>query len=97
MSRVKLIMVLITTLVLSIPSLGLTEETKGEDREVINLFKVKLAYDIDADTDVKFTLAYWEQDRDSNDPETYLTDSAGNKVYSGAVDTDRGSMTINEE
>lgn len=66
----------------------------GPDEKLSNLFKVKLAYDIDADTDVKFTLAYWEQDRDSSDPETYLTDSAGNKVYNGAVDTDRGSFTI---
>lgn len=66
----------------------------GPTEKLSNLFKVKLAYDIDTDTDVKFTLAYWEQDRDANDPETYLRNSAGNKVYSGAVDTDRGSFTI---
>ena len=68
----------------------------GPTEKLSNLFKVKLAYDIDTDTDVKFTLAYWEQDRDSNDPETYLTDSSGNKVYSGIVDTDRGSFNIKD-
>jgi len=68
----------------------------GPTEKLSNLFKVKLGYDIDADTDVKLIVAYWEQDRDSNDLETYLTDSAGKKVYSGTVDTDRGSFKIKD-
>jgi len=66
----------------------------GPTEKLSNLFKIKLAYDIDPDSDLRFTLAYWQQDRDANDPETYLTDSGGNKVYSGTVDTDRGSFNI---
>ena len=66
----------------------------GPTEKLSNLFKIKLAYDIDPDSDLRFTLAYWQQDSDANDPETYLTDSSGNKVYSGTVDTDRGSFAI---
>jgi len=69
----------------------------GPTEKLSNLFKIKLAHDIDADTDLKLTVAYWQQDRDANDPETYLTDSAGNKVYSGTVDTDRGSFTVSDK
>ncbi len=68
----------------------------GPTEKLSNLFKIKMAYDIDSDSDLRFTLAYWQQDSDANDPETYLADSSGNKVYSGAVDTDRGSFTISD-
>lgn len=40
MSCLKLFVVLITTLILSIPSLGLTEETKERNREVIKLEEI---------------------------------------------------------
>ena len=40
MSCVTLIVALIATLILSIPSLGLTEDAKGEDREVIKLEEI---------------------------------------------------------
>jgi len=66
----------------------------GPTEKLSNLYKIKLGYDIDPDSDLRFTLAYWQQDSDANDPETYLTDSSGNKVYSGTVDTDHGSFTI---
>lgn len=66
----------------------------GPTEKLNNLFRIKLAYDLDRSSDLRFTMAYWEQNRDSNDPETYLTDSSGNKVYSGAVDTDAGSFTV---
>ena len=68
----------------------------GPTEKLNNLFKLKMAYDIDSYSDLQFTMAYWSQERDSNDPETYLRDSAGNKVYSGAVDTDFGSFTISD-
>ncbi len=68
----------------------------GPTEKLNNLFKVKLAYDITPDSDVRFTMAYWEQNRDATDPDTYLTDSLGNKIYSGVVDTDQGSFTVSD-
>lgn len=68
----------------------------GPTEKISNLFKMKMAYDIDEFSDINMTLAYWQQDRDADEPESYLTDGTGAKVYSGTVDTANGSFKISD-
>ncbi len=59
-----------------------------------NTFKVKLASDLTSDSKLQLTCAYWDSEQDSDSPETYLRDAAGNPVYSGTVDINGKSYTI---
>jgi len=51
-----------------------------------NLFKFKVAYDINSYTQARIDLGYLRSDTEVDEPETYLIDSSGNRVYSGNVD-----------
>ena len=59
-----------------------------------DLFKLKLGYDINSYTQAIINLAYWASNTDVDEPETYLRDGAGNKVWSGDVDIDGRKYTI---
>jgi len=51
-----------------------------------NSFKVKLAYDLTPNSQLRLITALWDYEQDYDAPETYLRDAAGNPVYSGKVD-----------
>ncbi len=53
---------------------------------VDNTLKLKLAYDLTSDSQIRFVSAYWDSDQEYDSPETYLRDAAGNPVYTGKVD-----------
>lgn len=59
-----------------------------------NTFKVKAAYDITPDSQVRVWWAFWDHESDRKSPETYLVDSEGNKVYSGNVVIDGKSYYL---
>ena len=61
-----------------------------------NLFKLKTGYDINSYTRVGFDFGYYKIETVIEDPDTYLIDSSGNKVYSGTVDIDGQSYTISD-
>jgi iron complex outermembrane receptor protein len=56
--------------------------------------KFKLAYDISPVIRVSYTLGYWQNDAQGR-PQSYLRDAAGNAIYSGTVNINGRSFTIN--
>lgn len=56
--------------------------------------KVKLAYDFNPESQVRFTLARWDSMLNRDSPETYLRDASGMPVYSGTVDIDGKSYAL---
>lgn len=58
-----------------------------------NIFKVKLAYDLTPNSQIRFVSALWDYDHYYDSPETYLRDARGNPVYSGKVDI--GGVSFN--
>ena len=70
---------------------------EGGVRERTNdLFKIKLGYDINNYTQVRFDWVNWRSDQDVDEVNTYLRDSAGNKVYSGNVDINGLSYKLSD-
>jgi len=53
---------------------------------VNNTFKVKLAYDLTPDSQLRLISALWDSKQDYDSPETFLRDAGGNPLYSGTVD-----------
>lgn len=51
-----------------------------------NTYKVKLAYDLTPESQIRFVNAFWDSTQNGFSPETYLRDARGNPVYSGNVD-----------
>nr|CBX31910.1 hypothetical protein N47_O13290 [uncultured Desulfobacterium sp.] len=47
--------------------------------------KLKFGYDLDSNTQLNFQWVHWWSDQNVDNVNTYLTDAAGNKVYSGSV------------
>lgn len=68
----------------------------GYSEVITDLFKLRLAYDFNSYTQAEINFGYLTGERSIGDPETYLTNSAGNKVYSGTVDIDGKSYTISD-
>ena len=60
----------------------------GKQELINNTFKVKLAYDLTRDSQLRFIWSFWDSEQDYDSPETYLRDADGNPVYSGKVDID---------
>ncbi len=61
-----------------------------------NTFKIKLAYDLTAESQIRFICAFWDSAKNVDSPETYLRDAKGNPVYSGEVDIDGVSYKLND-
>ena len=59
-----------------------------------NSAKIKMAYDLTDTSELRFTSALWDSDRNEDSPETYLLDASGNPVYSGTVDIDGKSYAL---
>jgi len=66
----------------------------GSSKVTTDLFKLRAAYDINSYTQAEIDFGYLRGDRKSDNPETYLRDSSGNKIYSGTVDIDGRSYNI---
>ncbi|MFH1162836.1 MAG: TonB-dependent receptor [Pseudomonadota bacterium] len=66
----------------------------GSSKVATDLFKLRVAYDINSFTQAEMNLGYLTGDRETDKSETYLRDSAGNKIYSGTVNIDGLSYTI---
>jgi iron complex outermembrane receptor protein len=58
----------------------------GESDLVDNTFKLKLAYDLTPESQIRIISAFWDSEQEYDSPETYLRDAAGNPIYSGIVD-----------
>lgn len=58
--------------------------------------KIKLAYDITPESQVRLTLGFWDSTLERNNPQTYLIDANGNRIYSGTVNINGKSYTLNE-
>ena len=58
----------------------------GASDLVDNTFKLKLAYDLTPDSQIRLVSAYWDSNQEYHSPETYLRDAAGSPVYTGKVD-----------
>ncbi len=56
----------------------------GQFHYVEDTAKVKVAYDVAPAAQLAYTLGFWSQ-KSSSDAESYLTDAAGNPIYSGKV------------
>ncbi len=67
---------------------------EGPTEAVHDLFKVKLGYDFAPHFTLRYTLAYWDNQEDRLNPETYLRDSAGTPVWSGKVEAAGRTFTI---
>jgi len=59
-----------------------------------NSAKLKLAYDLTDDSQLRFNFVFWDSTQDSDSPDTYLRNAAGQPVYSGTVVIDGRSYTI---
>lgn len=57
----------------------------GIAQTTTDLFKAKLAYDFTEELQGRFTIAYEERLGTTDDPNSLLTDAAGNKVWGGAT------------
>ncbi|HEX6591965.1 MAG TPA: TonB-dependent receptor [Moraxellaceae bacterium] len=65
----------------------------GIDHTVQENFKLKLGYDISADTTVSYTLGLWQNDSDIS-YDSYLRDANGNTVYAGLYQLNGVSYNI---
>ncbi len=59
-----------------------------------NTLKLKLGYDVTPWSELRLTLAFWDNRTDLGDPETYLKDAAGNGVFAGPVDVGGRGYTL---
>jgi iron complex outermembrane receptor protein len=66
----------------------------GLDDVSNNTGKIKLAYDLTPDSQLRFNFAMWDSETSRDDPETYLRDASGNPIYSGVVNIDGRSYTL---
>ncbi len=88
------------------PVSGWVQDKDGSDKDrlifgspgvsslVNNSFKVKLGYDFTPDSRIRIINAFWDSDQEYDSPETYLTDSSGQPVYSGKVDINGKSYNL---
>ncbi len=67
---------------------------EGPTEAVHDLFKVKLGYDFSPELSLRYTLAYWANQEERQNPQTYLRDASGNPVWSGKVETAGRTFTI---
>jgi len=58
--------------------------------------KIKLGYNLTPESQVRLTLGLWDSTLERNNPQTYLLDTNGNPVYSGNVNINGKSYTLNE-
>jgi iron complex outermembrane recepter protein len=58
--------------------------------------KIKLGYDLTPESQVRLTLGFWDSTLERNNPQTYLRDDNGNPVYSGNVNINGKSYTLNQ-
>ncbi len=66
----------------------------GEQELTNNTFKIKLAYDLTPESQLRFTWSFWDNEHSYDSPESYLRDAQGNPVYSGKVDIDGVSYNL---
>lgn len=57
----------------------------GKQELVNNTLKVKMAYDLTSEQQLRFIWAFWDSRQQYGVPETYLRDALGKPVYSGPV------------
>lgn len=67
---------------------------QGKQDLVNNTIKVKLAYDLTSEQQLRFIWTFWDADQQYGSPETYLRDALGRPVYSGTVVIDGKSYNL---
>jgi iron complex outermembrane receptor protein len=67
---------------------------QGNQEFANNTLKAKLAYEVTADSQLRFSLAFWDSATRRDSPETYLRDASGAPIYSGNVDIDGKGFTL---
>jgi iron complex outermembrane receptor protein len=66
----------------------------GTTYVVNNTAKLKLAYDLPYDSQLRFNFVFWDSTQDNDSPDTYLRNAAGEPIYSGSFDINGRSYTI---
>lgn len=59
-----------------------------------NTAKLKLAYDLPDESQLRFNYVFWDSGQDYDSPDTYLRDASGQPVYSGTVDINGTRYTV---
>ncbi|MDP2106054.1 MAG: TonB-dependent receptor, partial [Desulfobulbaceae bacterium] len=59
-----------------------------------NTAKFKLAYDLTPESQIRFTLGFWDSLLARDSPESYLLDASGNRIYSGNVNINGKQFTL---
>ncbi|HEU5080996.1 MAG TPA: TonB-dependent receptor [Opitutaceae bacterium] len=67
---------------------------EGPTSAVHDLFKLKLGYELSSVAQLRYTLAYWKNSEDRDQPETYLRDAQGNEIWSGKVEFEGKTFSI---
>jgi len=68
--------------------------SSGPTEAIHDLFKLKLGYDVNESLHLRYTIAYWDNQENNLDPETFLRDASGAPVWSGRVETAGRVFTI---
>lgn len=68
--------------------------SSGPTETIHDLFKLKLAYDIGDALHLRYTVAYWTNEENVLQPETYLRDVSGAPIWDGTVETSGRTFTI---
>ena len=68
--------------------------SEGPTEAIHDLFKVKLGYQLSADTHLRYTAAMWFNQENRDAPETYVRDAAGAPVWSGRIEAAGRTFTI---
>lgn len=56
--------------------------------------KLKLAYDLPDESQLRFNFVFWDATQDTDSPDSYLRDANGNTIYSGTFDVNGKSYTL---
>jgi iron complex outermembrane receptor protein len=68
--------------------------SQGPMETINNTAKLKLSYDVTPWSELRFTLGFWHNQTNMNDPESYLKEASGNDVFAGPVDVDGQGYTL---
>lgn len=66
----------------------------GSTYLINNTAKLKVAYDLPDDSQLRFNFVFWDMNQATDSPTTYLHDATGSKIYSGTADINGNSYTI---
>lgn len=66
----------------------------GTTYVINNSAKLKLAYDLPDESQLRFNFVFWDSTQDNDSPDSYLRDASGALIYSGTFDINGKSHTL---